>query len=483
MKPSQRPAKLSAGRPAAPLLHVLQVPGNAIIGGMETYVANLSRVLPSHGVRVSVLAPYESPYTRRLRALGCQVFVTQMDDTPSWHAIEFAAELARSLEVDLLHAHLPRAHLLAALAGRLVNRPVLATIHGLSLTAQEISLARLSGSHLAVVCQQALLNAIAGGVPLEQVSLIPNGVDIEIYRPGGSLPAVPAVDLASAAAAGRAAAAPSAEAGPGGPGSGTVLDRPAALPTGMEPLLQPSAGLPPPEPALEYRRMLGVPADAPLVGYVGRIDFEKGPDLFVLLAAHVLQECPSVHFVMVGDGHLMDEIHRQVHNLQMDAVFHFAGLSQRPWEVYPALDLVVQTSRVEGMPFALLEAMACGRAVAAFGVGGVPEVIEAGSTGLLAAPGDWKGLGGGVAALLRDRPRLDEMGRAARLRVEENFNLHDHVRQVAALYRRLAALGAGASPASSGSGLRLDAPAAQKFFEEVQHDPRSQNQLGDHPRP
>jgi glycosyltransferase involved in cell wall biosynthesis len=107
------------------------------------------------------------------------------------------------------------------------------------------------------------------------------------------------------------------------------------------------------------------------------------------------------------------------------------------WEVYPAFDILAQTSRVEGMPFALLEAMACGCPVIAMGVGGVAEIIEVGTTGLLSAPGDWAGLGDGVIKLLDNPERMKSLGQAGRKRVEEYFDLQNSVRWMAILFNRL----------------------------------------------
>jgi len=100
------------------------------------------------------------------------------------------------------------------------------------------------------------------------------------------------------------------------------------------------------------------------------------------------------------------------------------------------------TSRYEGMPFALLEGMACGVPSAALSVGGVAEIIEVGATGITATADDWEGLAGGVARLLVDTPAMRRMGAAARRRVEQHFDLHDSIAQTASLFRALVQSGA-----------------------------------------
>jgi glycosyltransferase involved in cell wall biosynthesis len=105
--------------------------------------------------------------------------------------------------------------------------------------------------------------------------------------------------------------------------------------------------------------------------------------------------------------------------------------------VYHSLDLLVSTSTAEGMPFALMEAMAAGVATVATQVGGVPEIVAVGSTGILVPPGEPHRLAQAVAELLRDSTRRGAMGAAAMLRVRERFSLDDSVHKMANLLRRL----------------------------------------------
>jgi glycosyltransferase involved in cell wall biosynthesis len=131
------------------------------------------------------------------------------------------------------------------------------------------------------------------------------------------------------------------------------------------------------------------------------------------------------------------EIQSMVQERGLAEAFTMPGLITDTHLIYPALDVFVQTSRVEGMPFTLLESMACGTPVVAMGVGGVPEIIVAGTTGLLSAPGDWAGVGNAVLKLLADSAAKRKMGEAARKRVEDSFNLEDSTRRMSDLFHRL----------------------------------------------
>jgi glycosyltransferase involved in cell wall biosynthesis len=367
--------------------HVLEIIGNAIVGGMENYVANLISQLPSDQFRVSCLCPFESAFTVSLRRMGCTVFITPLRDDPPWRSVQMAVELIRQHHVDLIHAHLPNAHVLAGLAGCLTHTPAAATIHGMNLTTQELGISRMTQTHLVVVCQEAYAQALALGVLPEHLTLIPNGVDIRIFTPdrGGEM----------------------------------------------------------------FRMALGVPLDAPLVGFVGRLAWEKGPDEFVRVAERVHRQCPEAHFAIVGEGPMEGQLTTTIRQLGLNPFVHMAGLWTNIWEVYPAFDVFVQTSRSEGMPLAVLEAMACGRTVVAIAVGGVAEIVEAGTSGLLVSPGDWGGTanaysGGweGVAKTLIDllpcQDRLAQMGKAGRRRVEDLFSLQNSVRFTGDLFHRLA---------------------------------------------
>lgn len=356
-------------------IHVLEIMANAITGGMENYVRNLVRLLPDEQFRVTCLCPYESPVTAALRTLGCDVHVTRMDDDPPWRSIQTTVELIRGARVDLIHAHLPKAHVLAGLAGALTRTPAVATVHGMSVTTHELGITRTTGTNLIAVCQEAYMQALAMGVPDERVTLIHNGVDVRAFRPGTN-------------------------------------------PAG-------------------FRQTLDVPDDAPLVGFVGRLEWEKGPDQFLMMADFVHQELPKVHFVLVGTGSLRDDLARRIEDMGLADVVHMAGFWPEPAEVYPAFDVIAQMSRIEGTPLTLLEAMACGRPVAAIAVGGVLEVVENGSTGLITNPGDWQGVGERVIDLLNHPEQRKLMGEAARKRAEKMFNLRDTVRQTSELFERL----------------------------------------------
>lgn len=367
-------------------IRLLEIIGNAIVGGMETYTRNLIATLPADDYEVTCILPYESTYTASLRDLGCKTYVTPIHDDPLWRSIELAVGVVKQHQIDVIHANLANAHTLAGVVGRITNTPTVATIHARNLWIQELSVARLTGMNLITVCQEAYAGALACGIAPENLTLIPNGVDTRRFTPSRS--------------------------------------------------------------GAEFRASIGVEPDATLVGFVGRLSWEKGPDKFVQVAQRIRQRLPDVHFTMVGEGPVEPDIRHMLDQTGMSDRVHLAGLRRDVEDCYPAFDLMLQTSRSEAMPLALLEAMASGVPVVAIAVGGVAELVAGGSTGLLVSPGDWPGVSSpypgdweGIAAaaidLLEHPARLAPMRGAARRRAEEHFDLRSSVRETSALFHRL----------------------------------------------
>jgi glycosyltransferase involved in cell wall biosynthesis len=141
-----------------------------------------------------------------------------------------------------------------------------------------------------------------------------------------------------------------------------------------------------PESRAEARRLLGLPEDAVVVGTVGRVDYQKAPEHFVRAAQ--LVTTPGVHYVWVGSGTSMEAVRQQVSRSGMADRIHFLGERQDVLRLLPGFDLFAMSSRYEGIPCALVEAMLAGVPVVATAVNGVPEVVVPGQTGLLARAGD-----------------------------------------------------------------------------------------------
>ncbi len=182
------------------------------------------------------------------------------------------------------------------------------------------------------------------------------------------------------------------------------------------------------------RASLGIPSDAPVIGTVaGFREVKRLQDW--LEAARLLQERhPDAHFVLVGDGPLREHITQLVATLGLGATVHLSGLRDDVRPYLAAMDVYMISSQVEGLPIALLEAMAMECAVVATAVGGIPEVVGAGDCGMLVEPGRPDLLAAAASSLLASRAGLRSRGQSARHIVESRFSLGQMVRRVEATY-------------------------------------------------
>jgi len=189
--------------------------------------------------------------------------------------------------------------------------------------------------------------------------------------------------------------------------------------------------------AARVRQTFNVPADALLMGTVGRLHRAKGLADLLAALAQVRERIPTVRLLLVGDGELRGELEAQTQSLGLSSVVTFAGIRADVPEILAALDIFVLPSLWEGMPLVLLEAMAASLPVVVTAVGGTPEVVVDGVTGLLVPPRDPAALAQAIIRLLRDPDLRRRMGRAGRRQIEQHFAIGETVRQVEALYEAL----------------------------------------------
>lgn len=185
------------------------------------------------------------------------------------------------------------------------------------------------------------------------------------------------------------------------------------------------------------RAELGLPPEAPLVGIIARLVHIKAHEVFLRAAARVAREVPGSRFVLVGDGERRAELETLAMEHGLAGRAHFLGWRRDLERVYADLDVVVLTSRNEGLPVAVIEAMAAGRPVVATRVGGVADVVEDGVTGHLASSGDAEAVAAAVVDLLLDPKRSQTMGQAGRERVVQRFQTGRLLSDLDGLYRDL----------------------------------------------
>lgn len=192
----------------------------------------------------------------------------------------------------------------------------------------------------------------------------------------------------------------------------------------------------------EAKSALGLPTDRPLIGTVGRLEPRKGTSTLVAaLAALRASGHPDAALVVVGEGPLRAELAAEATRLGLGSAVSWLGDRADVSAVLAALDVFVLPSRTEGMSNALLEAMAMTRPLVATAVGGTPEVIADGTSGLLVPADDPAAMAVAIGRLLGDAAFAARLGAAARQAVEERYGARSMVRRLEAVYAAVASVG------------------------------------------
>ena len=331
------------------------------------------------------MLPHKDALVGELRELGAPVHYLAGHSraelaTAPWRL----ARLVREREVDLIHAHLPVAGMVARVAGALTRTPVLYTEHNLNehygrLTRWGNRLTWPLNSAV-VACSRPVAESIARGIPAAgrvPLRTVLNGIDCYQFV---NLP-------------GRA----------------------------------------------ETRQTLGIPAEAGVVINVAVFRQQKRLDLWLEAAAHIEAAIPGTCFILVGDGPQRGEVETWRREKGLDSRVNLVGLQEDVKPFLAAADLFLLTSDFEGLPLAVIEAMAAGLPVVATRAGGVPGLVGEGdgSGGVLVEMGDVTGCVEGAVALLQDESRRRDTGTAACARVVRNFSVERMVGEYEEAYERI----------------------------------------------
>ncbi len=193
--------------------------------------------------------------------------------------------------------------------------------------------------------------------------------------------------------------------------------------------------LPPrqPEAAAAVRRELGLEENQPLVLAVGRLVTPKGHTFLIQAAAELQTAQPAVRVAIAGEGYLRPALEDEIHRRALQNTVSLLGNRGDVPALLQACDVFVLSSRNEGMPIALLEAMAAGAAVVSTRVEGVEDLICDGENGLLVPVEDPAGLAAAILRLLHDPALRSRLGAAARKTIQESYSLDLSCRQYMAL--------------------------------------------------
>ena len=371
-------------------IRVLQIITRLVTRGASRHVIDLSRSLDPDRFDVEIAAGHGEAYEREIwdeaeaTGLTCHRVEHLQREISPWADLRAYFELRRLIRrgnYDIVHTHISKSGLLGRLAARGVGVPVVVhTYHGI---ANEIT-GRGPRTAALRACERWCAPMADGKICISQ-----RGVE-QVAEAGIATPEQIRIIH-----------------------NGIDLDR-----------YQPeNAGARPDQ----------LPA-GPVIGTVGSLSPEKKTSDLLEAAAILLSETPDLTFCIVGDGALRGDLERQAQDLRIADRVVFAGAVEdvRPW--VGAFDLFVLTSRREGLPGALMEAMAMGRPVVATDVGGVSEVV--GDAGVLVSVGDVEAIVKDVRRLLSDSAECDRLRLAGHEQVQQ-FSLTEMARATGDLYEEL----------------------------------------------
>jgi glycosyltransferase involved in cell wall biosynthesis len=186
-----------------------------------------------------------------------------------------------------------------------------------------------------------------------------------------------------------------------------------------------------------FRKQFNIPDDAPVIGIVGRLTGIKNHDLFIEIANLLLQKNDQIHFLIIGDGELREEMEQRVYALGMTQNVHFTGWITETAKMYADLDIMLLTSKNEGTPVSVIEAMYYTIPVVSSNVGGLSDLIDSGKTGFLINSLVAEDYIEVILKLLESEQEQKNIGRAGHIFIVDHFNIDRLIRDMDSLYTKL----------------------------------------------
>jgi glycosyltransferase involved in cell wall biosynthesis len=194
------------------------------------------------------------------------------------------------------------------------------------------------------------------------------------------------------------------------------------------------------------RRELGIAPSDPVVGTVCGLRPEKELETAIRALAKLTPHRPGLRFLVVGDGLERPRLERVAEELGVPTTFLGHRPNDEVSDLLAAMDVLVLSSRFEGMPLAVLEWMAAGKAIVASRVGGIPAMVEDGKEALLVPPRDHVSFADAIGHLLDAPAERKRLGQAAQRRQRAEFTFDQTVAQLENLYERLSSSGGSTDP-------------------------------------
>ena len=361
---------------------VLFLHGITSIGGAERDLLAIIKAL--HGFDPVVVCPHQEPLVSLVRAAGVPVICMNM---PPWRKIKALPLILPAMyrlfrilvshKIDVLHINDLWWAPIGLAASRLARIPCVTHVRA-DYTPRHIRHYRLQGSQMCIPVSKAVGRSLEGaGVDPFRIRLVYSGIDLSQITEN--------YDIAS------------------------------------------------------IQARYGIAPSRIVIGAVGNLLAVKGYESLIRAIAHIRTAIPSILCLIVGDGDrpYASTLHALVRELEVSDHIVFTGFCDDVYPLLSMMDVFVLASISEGFGIVLLEAMALCRPVVATSVGGIPEIVIHGQTGLLVKANDSLGLARTISHLLTNRSQAVAMGKRGRERVETYFSIRSEIAKLESLYAEL----------------------------------------------
>lgn len=373
-------------------IKILQLVNGELYGGAERVQEMILKLINQDLFKPYCVSLMEGAFVREARRKGLPIKVIPMRSKLDLGVALRVAKFIEQHEIALVHTHTVRTNLVGRLAARIARVPVVTHVHSLPLyeTTNPLKnrfnhlvdrLTRRWSARYICVSSSLRSRLLSEGVPAERVEVIHNGVELDRFC------------------------------------SDPHTDR------------------------IKARSELGLNSRTKLIAMIALFRPLKGTETLIEALARVIPECPDVYCLLVGGfereayrGRVMGLSRR----LGLEDRVIFLGFRGDVSPILAATDLVVHPSLFgEGLPLAILEALAAGRPVITTPVGGIPEVIRDGETGLLVPPGDRRALAEAIVQLLQEPEQASKLGSNAQSLVKDRYSAEAMVRKIERIYLSL----------------------------------------------
>ncbi|MDH3504983.1 MAG: glycosyltransferase family 4 protein [Nitrospirota bacterium] len=362
-------------------MRILHTESSSGMGGQEYRVLQEAQGMEKRGHIVVVAAPHGSQLAALAEQRGLQVKTTSSGNRGWITLIPFYLRIMKHYEIDVVNTHGSLDSWTASIAGRISSRrPIIVRTRHKSTPVSRTWRHRLLYGrlpHVVTTTGEAVRQGLITRNRLSpsRVISIPTGVDLERFQPQ------------------------------------------------------------PPDAAL--RKSLGLGSQGPLVGAVTFLRPEKGMGVLIEAIRWLKKRFSTVECVIIGDGGEKPALLDHIRELGLEHCVHLVGFRHDVPALLAILDVVVIPSFEEGIPQSLTQALAMERPVVASAVGGIPEVVQDGLSGLLVPPRDPAVLAEKIACLLHDPMAATRMGKVGRQVIQERYSMEHMLNQTERVYRRM----------------------------------------------